>query len=315
MATGRVMEVLRTSESRFSAIKDFPYKPRYLNVPCEGSTQLLRMAYIDEGPKDASDTVLCMHGEPSWSYLYRHMIPVFLRNGFRVVCPDLIGFGRSDKLAKQEDYTYAKHVSWTHNLLFTQLGLSNITLVCQDWGGLIGLRLTAAEPHRFARVVTANTGLPTGDQKMPESFLRWREFSRTVEEMPIGGIIQGATSTDLSDEVVAAYDAPFETEAQKAGAKIFPSLVPASPDDPEADAQREAWGVLSSFEKPWLCAFSDEDPITKGGEKVFKSFVPGAAGQPHTTIKGGGHFLQEDRGPELAQVVCDFIASTPRSRL
>ncbi len=253
-----------------------------------------------------------MHGEPSWSYLYRHMIPVFAAEGHRVVAPDLVGFGRSDKPVEQSDYTYAAHVAWMTEWL-QALDLTDITLVCQDWGGLVGLRLATAMPERFSRLVVANTGLPTGDRPPTEAFLNWQRFSQEVETFDSGMIIQMGTTTNLSDEVVAAYNAPFPDDASTAGARRFPALVPTSPDDPAAEANRTAWTVLESWDKPVLTAFSDSDPITKGGERIFQAKVPGAAGQPHTFIEGGGHFLQEDRGPELARVVIDFIAATPGS--
>lgn len=294
------MQILRTPDDRFANLPDFNFEPHYVEV--DG----MRVHYVDEG---TGPTVLCMHGEPSWSFLYRHMIPVFVDGGCRVVAPDLIGFGRSDKPADREDYTYQRHVDWMSQWL-EAVDLTDITLVCQDWGSLIGLRLVAAYPDRFARVVVANGGMPTGDQAPTEAFLNWQNFSQTAPQFPVGMIINGGTTSDLSPEVVAAYDAPFPDESFKEGARQFPKLVPTSADDPASQANRDAWKVLESFEKPMLTAFSDSDPITKGGYRVFQERVPGAKGQPHTTIEGGGHFLQEDRGPELANVVLDFIRST-----
>jgi haloalkane dehalogenase len=270
----------------------------------------LRIHYLDEGPPEAAP-ILLLHGEPSWSFLYRHMVPVLVDAGHRCVVPDLVGFGRSDKPTEQSDHTFARHVGWMAELVFDHLDLTGITLVCQDWGGLIGLRLVGAEPDRFARVVVANTGLPTGDRPPTDAFLAWQKFSQETPTFPVGMIVNGGCTTELSPEVVAGYDAPFPDETYKAGPRIMPSLVPTSPDDPVAADNRAAWEVLSRFDRPLLCAFSDCDPITKGGDRVFLSRVPGAAGQPHTTIEGGGHFLQEDRGPELARVVADFIAATP----
>jgi len=252
-----------------------------------------------------------MHGEPSWCYLYRKMIPTLVAAGFRIVAPDLIGFGRSDKPALRSDYTYERHVEWTRSALFDGLGLENITLVCQDWGGLIGLRLVAIDPGRFARVVVANTGLPTGDTPATEAFLGWQRFSQEVAEMPIGGIIGFGTATDLAPDVVAAYDAPFPDETYKEGARQFPLLVPTTPDDPSSANNREAWSTLEKFDRPFLCAFSDSDPITKGGDRVFLNRVPGCKGQDHVTIEGASHFLQEDRGEKLAEVVTEFVRSTP----
>jgi haloalkane dehalogenase len=246
-----------------------------------------------------------MHGEPSWSFLYRSMIPVFSAAGMRVLAPDLIGFGKSDKPVAREAYSYAAHVAWMRAWL-EALDLSGITLVCQDWGGLIGLRLVAAMPERFARVVVANTGLPTGDQRVHDAFHAWRKLSQEVAVFPAGAILQGGTTSTLPDAVVAAYDAPFPDETYKAGARQFPTLVPITPDDPAAQDNRAAWQVLQRFERPWLTAFSDGDPITRGGERVFQTLVPGARDQEHLTMKGG-HFLQEDCGPALAQAVLRFM--------
>lgn len=301
------MKVLRTPEERFKNLKGFPFEPKYAEVP-DGEGGRLRIHYVDEGPQNA-DPVLLMHGEPSWSFLYRKMIPIFLGAGYRAVAPDLIGFGRSDKPAHRSNYTYNRHVEWMKAWL-EQVDLKRITLVCQDWGGLIGLRLLAAHPERFARAVTANTGLPTGDFPITEAFLQWRKFSLEVPEFSVGAIVNMGTLSDLPEEILRAYNAPFPDETYKEGARIFPSLVPISPDDPAAPANRQAWEVLSRFEKPFLTAFSDGDPITRGGEQIFQKRVPGAKGQPHTVIKGGGHFLQEDRGEEFARVVIDFMIET-----
>jgi haloalkane dehalogenase len=251
-----------------------------------------------------------MHGEPSWCFLYRHMVPVLVAAGYRVVAPDLVGFGRSDKPADRTDYTYARHVEWMRVALFERLDLRGLTLVCQDWGGLIGLRLVAEHPDRFRRVVVANTGMPTGDAKTTDAFFAWQKFSQEVPEMPIGAIVNGGCTSDLTPEVIAGYDAPFPDERYKEGARQFPTLVPTSPDDPASADNRRGWESLRRFDRPLLCAFSDSDPITKGGDGVFLREVPGAQGQPHTTIEGGGHFLQEDRGSQLAAVVNEFILVT-----
>jgi haloalkane dehalogenase len=234
------------------------------------------------------------------------MIPVLVDAGLRCVAPDLVGFGRSDKPAARSDYTYARHVAWMQAFLDATT-LSAITLVAQDWGGLIGLRLVGADPDRFARVVAANTFLPTGDSSPGAAFLRWQEFSQSVPTFPVGAIVNAGCTTDLAPAVVAAYDAPFPDEAMTAGARQFPMLVPTSPDDPAAADNRAAWAVLDRFDRPVLCAFSDEDPITRGADRVLRDRIPGCAGQPHTTIRGAGHFLQEDRGPELAAVVADWV--------
>ena len=302
------MKVLRTPDERFDGLPDFPYEPNYLMVP-DGEGGRLRIHYVDEGPKDA-EPVLMMHGEPSWSFLYRKMIPIFLGAGYRAVAPDLVGFGRSDKPADRSDYTYNRHVGWMQAWL-EQADLKRITLVCQDWGGLIGLRLLAAHPERFARAVVANTGLPTGDFPISEAFLQWRKFSVEVPEFNVGAIINMGTLSDLPEEILRAYNAPFPDETYKEGARIFPSLVPIAPDDPAAPANRRAWEVLSRFEKPFLTAFSDRDPITRGGEQIFQKRVPGSQGQPHTVVQGGGHFLHEDRGEAFARVVNDFMTRTP----
>lgn len=302
------METLRTPDERFANLPDFPFAPHYLTI-ADGEGGELRLHYLDEGPADAAP-ILLLHGEPSWSFLYRKMIPVLVAAGHRCIVPDLIGFGRSDKPTEQRDHTYARHVAWMHDALFEQLDLHDITLVCQDWGGLIGLRLVAGEPHRFARIVVANTGMPTGDGTPPEAFLNWQRFAAETPTFPVGAIVNGGCTSDLSAEVIAAYDAPFPDETYQAGAKAMPSLVPSSPEDPARADQLRAWTVLEGFAKPVLCAFSDSDPITKGGDRAFLRRVPGTAGQPHTTIEGAGHFLQEDRGAELAKVVVDFVAES-----
>ncbi len=296
------MNVLRTPDERFANLPGYQFEPHYVEV--DG----LRVHYVDEGPSDAGP-VLLLHGEPSWCYLYRKMVPIIAQAGHRAIAPDLIGFGRSDKLVEREDYSYQYHVDVMGKFI-DQLDLRDITLFGQDWGGLIGLRIAAEHPDRFARIVAANTFLPTGDNPPGEAFLRWQQFSQNSPAFDIGRVVQGGTVTTLSDEVVAAYDAPFPDDSYKAGARVFPALVPTAPDDPAAPANRKAWEVLERWEKPFLTAFSDSDPITKGGDRAFQARVPGTKGQPHTTIVGGGHFLQEDKGEELAKVVVDFLAGT-----
>jgi len=298
------VEILRTPDECFADLPDFPFTPHYVEVP-DGDGDALRIHHLDEGDPDAP-VVLLMHGEPSWCFLYRHMIPVLVDAGLRCVAPDLVGFGRSDKPAARTDYTYARHVAWMQAFL-DATALRDVTLVGQDWGGLIGLRLVAAAPERFARVVAANTFLPTGDSSPGEAFLRWQEFSQTVPTFPAGAIVNAGCTTDLAPAVVAGYDAPFPDQGLTAGARQFPMLVPTSPDDPAAADNRAAWAVLERYARPFLCAFSDEDPITGGADRVLRARIPGCAGQPHTTITGGGHFLQEDRGPELARVVADWV--------
>jgi haloalkane dehalogenase len=293
------METLRTPADRFANLPGYPFAPHYTEV--DG----IRIHYVDEGPRSAAP-VLMMHGEPSWSYLYRKMIPIVVAAGHRVVAPDLVGFGRSDKPVRREDYTYQRHVDWMRHVL-TALDLRDVTFVGQDWGGLLGLRLVAEHPDRFARVVTANTFLPTGDVPAGPAFLAWKEYSQTTPEFHVGRIVSGGCVTKLPPELIAAYDAPFPDDRYTAGARQFPLLVPVTPDDPAAPANRKAWEVLSRWTKPWLTAFSDQDPVTRGGDVQFQQRVPGTKGQPHTTIAGGGHFLQEDKGEELARVVVDFI--------
>lgn len=292
------MDVYRTPDARFDGLPDFPWEPHYVEVDD------LRIAFIDEGEGPA---LLLLHGEPSWSFLYRRMIPPLLEAGFRVLAPDLVGFGRSDKPTSPDDYSYQRHVDWTSAWLH-QVGVDEITLFGQDWGGLIGLRLVADEPDRFARVAAANTMLPTGDYRPTEAFLAWQRMVRKVPSLDIGRVIQGATVSDLPPEVISAYDAPFPEEASKAGARIFPSLVPTSPDDPASEANRRAWRVLQAWEKPFVCLFSDSDPVTAGGDRVFRKLVPGTAGQPHRTIADAGHFLQEDAGPLLGDILAAWAA-------
>jgi len=302
------MKVLRTPDDRFASLPGYPFKPHYAEVSDDDGGRL-RMHYVDEGPPEAAAVVL-LHGEPSWSYLYRKMIPVLVAAGHRCIAPDLVGFGRSDKPARREDYTYARHVEWVRELLLDRLGLSRITLVGQDWGGLLGLRVLAEHDACFERVVAANTFLPTGDTPLGDAFFAWRKFSQEVPVFPTGRILQGATTTELPPEVVAAYDAPYLDESYKAGARQFPTLVPDTPANPATEANRRAWSVLERWTKPFLTAFSDSDPVTAGGDLAFQKRIPGCKGQPHTTIKGGGHFLQEDCGEELARVTADFIART-----
>ena len=306
------MDVVRTPDERFVDLPGHPFAPHYVEVPAGDGldpSATLRVHHLDEGPPDGP-VVLLLHGEPSWSYLYRHMIPVLTGAGHRVLAPDLIGFGRSDKPADREDYTYQRHVDWLSAWL-TAVDPRPLTLMCQDWGGLLGLRLVAAFPGRFRRVVAANTFLPTGDHPVGVGFDNWKRFSQEIETFPTGRIINGGCVTDLDEDVIAAYDAPCPDESYKEGARQFPTLVPVTPDDPATEANRAAWAVLETFDRPFLCAYSDQDPVTGGGDRFFLERIPGTKGQPHTTVTGGGHFLQEDRGPELAAIVNDFIAGTP----
>ncbi len=294
------MKILRTPDERFQNLPDYEFEPHYVDI------DEMRMHYVDEGPADAPPVFL-MHGEPSWSYLYRHMIPPIASAGLRAIAPDLIGFGKSDKPAAQSDYSYEMHVAWMLQFL-EKLNLKNITLVCQDWGSLIGLRLAAENEERFDRIVLANGGLPTGDRVMPRVFRIWRAVARFSPWFPIGRIVQSGTVSTLPPAVIAAYDAPFPNSTSKAGARAFPKMVPTTPDDPAASANRAAWEVFRKWQKPFLTAFSNRDPITRGAGKAFLELVPGAKDQPHTTIRNAGHFLQEDKGPELAKVVIDFVS-------
>jgi haloalkane dehalogenase len=292
---------LRTPEDRFAGLPGYRFSPNYCRVLGD-----LRLHYLDVNP-NAKKVVVCLHGEPSWSYLYRKMIPQLTAANFRVVVPDLIGFGRSDKPVKEADYTYSRHVQWVREVLFDHLDLERVHLFAQDWGGLIGLRLLAEHPARFAKVAIANTFLPTGDQHLGKAFLRWREMASTMDPFPVGDVLQMASQTTLSPEEVAAYDAPFPDERYKAGVRIFPALVPASPDDPAARANRLAWEKLRQLEVPMITLFSDGDPITAGAEKYFHEQVPGAKGQPHQTITGGGHFLQEDQPEQIVENLVSFF--------
>lgn len=295
------MKILRTPDDRFLNLPDYDFTPHYVELG-EG----LRLHYVDEGPRDGR-TILLMHGEPSWSYLYRFMIRALSAAGFRVLAPDLIGFGRSDKPTETTDYSYAKHVGWMQNWL-DQMDFSDAVLFCQDWGGLIGLRLVANNPDRFAAVMAGNTGLPIGKGTPSESFLKWQKFSQTIPVFPTGQILQGATVRELSRAEVAAYDAPYPDESYKAGARIFPALVPTDPSMDGVTDNMQAWEVLKAWDKPFLTAFSDQDPVTKGGERLFQKLVPGTAEQPHKILKGGGHFLQEDVHQELSQMLIELCA-------
>jgi haloalkane dehalogenase len=295
------VELLRTPEERFGQLPGWPFAPRFAEV--EG----LRIHYVDEGPRTAP-VVLLLHGEPSWSYLYRKMIPPLVQAGLRCVAPDLVGFGRSDKPAHRADYTYARHVAWMAGLL-EQLDLRGVTLFCQDWGGLIGLRLLAERGDRFARAVAANTFLPTGEQRVPRAFRLWRGFARWTPLFPTGRIVATGCAKGLTPEERLAYDAPYPSSRYQAGARAFPLLVPTEPDAPGAADNRRAWEALRRWEKPFLTLFGARDPITRGADKVLQREIPGARGQPHARVDAG-HFLQEDAGPELAGRVAAFVGAT-----
>ncbi|MHA6792834.1 haloalkane dehalogenase [Pseudonocardia bannensis] len=302
------MRTLRTPGERFADLPGFDLAPHYADVPDQdGGT--LRMAWVEAGPSDGP-VVLLLHGEPSWSFLYRTMIPILADAGLRAVAPDLVGFGRSDKPAELADHTYARHVEWVRALTFDVLDLRAVTLVGQDWGGLIGLRLVAENPDRFAAVLAANTGLPTGDHDMPEV---WWQFRRAVEKageagtLDVARLVQSGCRTPLSPQVRAAYDAPFPDRSFTAGPRAMPTIVPTRPDDPATEANRAAWAALRAGDIPFLCAFSDGDPITAAMGPVLARTMPGAAGREHPTITGAGHFLQEDAGPALAAEVVRFV--------
>ncbi len=297
------MQVLRTPDERFADLADYAFTPHYRTITADDGTEL-RIHFIDEGRTDAP-VVLLMHGEPSWSYLYRHFVAPLVAAGYRVVAPDLIGFGRSDKPAHRTDYTYERHVAWMSTWL-KAVDLSGITLFCQDWGGLIGLRLVAAFPEYFARLVIANTGLPIGTG-WSEGFAAWLKFSQEVPQFPVGVIVNGGTTRTLSAAEIAAYDAPFPDESYKEGARQFPLLVPITPEHASVAENQVAWRVLERFDKPVLTCFSDQDAVTRGGERVIIERIPGAKGQPHTIIKGGGHFLQEDAPEQLVALIDSFI--------
>jgi haloalkane dehalogenase len=335
------MEIARTPDARFENLPGFAFAPHYVEIP-DGEGGTLRMHHVDEGPRGAAP-ILCLHGQPTWSYLYRKMIPLFAAAGRRVVAPDLVGFGRSDKPVKTTDYSYARHVAWLRAWLEV-LDLRDVTLVCQDWGGLIGLRVVAEVPERFARVVASNTGLPDARDVPPAAapalrklfaelpvpagmaevaagfagaakggappFMHWQKFALESPGFSAGAVLR-AMVPGLSAAEVRAYDAPFPDERHLAGARRFPSLVPILPDDPAAADNRRAWERLRDFARPFLTAFTDGDPVTRGQDARFQQEVAGARGQPHTTIRRAGHFVQEDAGAELARCVLDFAARAP----
>ena len=298
------MKILRTPDSRFENLPGWPFEPRYTDIVDPVTRQSLRIACADEGPRDGR-TVLLLHGEPSWSYLYRHMIPQLVASGHRVLAPDLIGFGRSDKPADRDDYTYERHVDWLSQW-FTAMDLRNVTLFCQDWGGLLGLRLVAAFPESFAGVVVANTGLPVGTP-ISDGFMQWLAFSQSTPDLPIGHIVSMGVDRGLSQAEVGAYDAPFPDASFKGGACQFPTLVPITPAHASVAENKAAWAVLAQFGKPFVTAFSDNDPVTGGGDSLFQKFVPGAEHQPHVTLHGA-HFLQEDCPDDIVAVIEGVVA-------
>jgi haloalkane dehalogenase len=329
-----IVEILRTPDQRFENLFEYKFEPHYTEVPSgEGST--LRIHHIDEGPENG-EVIVCTHGQPSWSYLYRQMIPYLTSAGYRIIAPDLVGFGRSDKPARVEDYSYARHVQWMTSW-FQEMGLEKVNLFCQDWGGLIGLRIVADHPEYFARVIASNTALPDGSELPPEmgaavqafyetlpvlsfedvgkkmaeggpqGFLYWRKYCAQSPDFNVGDVMEISSRGLMTAAVRAAYEAPFPDSSYLAGARQFPTLVPIFPDDPAIADNRAAWKKLERFDRPFLTAFSDRDPVTRGMEKKMQKRIPGAKDVKHVTIKGAGHFLQQERAEELAMVTLDFI--------
>jgi haloalkane dehalogenase len=295
------MRLLRTPDERFADLPDFDYEARYVQL---GGSDGPRMAYVQAGPDDGPP-VLLLHGEPTWSFLWRQVLPVLADAGLRAIAPDLIGFGRSDKPAEVEDHTYARHVEWVRSFAFDALDLREVTLVGHDWGGLIGLRVGTENPDRIARIVATNTGLPTGDQRMPDVWLRFRDAVRNAESLDIARLVRSGCRTTLPDGVLAAYDAPFPEESFKAAAKAMPAIMPTEPDNPASEPNRVAWRRLSEWSKQFLVAFSDSDPITSAMGPILHRTVPGSVS---VTIEGGGHFVQEDAGPALAKAIVEFAS-------
>ena len=289
------MMILRTPASRFENLSGYNYEENFYTL-----SDGLRMHYVEQGEGDP--TILMLHGEPSWSYLYRKMINVFDQKGWRSLAPDLIGFGKSDKPADRKDYTYASHQKWLYEW-FESLNLESTYLFVQDWGGLLGLRLAIDYKEKIKGLIIANTFLPAGYSEPNEAFSQWRDFSQKIPEFDVGRIIDRATVSKLSAEVTEAYNAPYPDESYKEGAREFPALVPFGNDNPECLKNREYWKELVKWEVPTLTLFSDSDPIMSGLEKVFQDKIPGCKGQPHSIIKGGGHFLQEDKGEEIAEKI------------
>ncbi|OBH07038.1 MULTISPECIES: haloalkane dehalogenase [unclassified Mycobacterium] len=296
------MDVLRTPDSRFENLEGYPFVANYVDVAAS-DTRPLRMHFLDEGPADGPPIVL-LHGEPTWSYLYRTMIPPLADAGNRVLAPDLIGFGRSDKPGRIEDYTYQRHVEWA-TAWFERLNLKDVTLFVQDWGALIGLRIAAEQGDRIARLVVANGFLPTAERPTPPAFYAWRAFARYSPVLPAGRIVAAGTVRHVASKVRAGYDAPFPDKTYQAGARAFPQLVPTSPHDPAIPANRAAWKALSRWEKPCLAIFGARDPILGRADRPLIAHIPGAAGQPHARINAS-HFIQEDAGPELADRVLSW---------
>lgn len=294
------MNILRTPDARFTDLPGYPWAPRYVQLDA------LRMHYVEDGPAQGAP-VLMLHGEPTWSYLYRKMIPVFADAGYRAIAPDLIGFGRSDKPGAIGDYSYQRHVDWV--LAFIEaLDLRDITLVCQDWGSLIGLRLAAEHPERFARISVGNGALPTASAalKIPLAFKLWRAYAVHTPWFPVGRIVAALCSSRPDAAIRAAYDAPFPDETYKAGARAFPRLVPTDQNDPAIPANRAAWAALGRWEKPFLTVFGARDPILGRADRALQQHIPGARNQPHARLPAN-HFLQEDVGEDWAQRIAAWM--------
>lgn len=303
------MEVLRTPDECFDGLVDFDFTPHYRDVTAADGTAL-RFHFLDEGPRDAAP-VLLLHGNPSWCYLYRHMVPGLVARGHRVVALDLMGMGRSDKPVARDDYSLAAHVEWMSQWL-EAVDLRDATLFCQDWGGILGLCLLPRHGDRFARVVASNTGLPAGRGMTP--FMEsWLAFSQSVDVLPVGGLVQGGSTRELTDAEVAAYDAPYPDSRYQASPKVFPVLIPLQPDNPGVPQALATWEYLETWEKPFLTVFGDHDAVAykAGAQEVLCQRIPGAAGQAHRVLEGPSHFIQEDAPAELVAVIDDFIAATP----
>lgn len=295
--------LVSTPEDRFADVPDYDYPVDTVRVGPDDA----EMAYVDVAG-DGEETFLCLHGEPTWGFLYRKMIPRLSERG-RVVVPDALGFGRSDKYTDPEEYSFDLHYTALREFLDT-LDLEDITLVCQDWGGILGLTLAGHHPERFARLVPMNTDVPSGDQEMPDAWHEFHRFVESVDELPIGMLIENATATDLSEDVVAAYEAPFPTEASKAGARAWPALVPRASGGDGHEKTRSAREELANWDKPAFVLFADSDPITRGARDPLRELIPTATEQPDTWIEGAMHFLQEDAGEAIAEHIVDFVDRT-----